>query len=98
MRARALARVLSWGRLMAWPSLAAESLVRRMPIGAELQPQGGVHFRVWAPKPRNLALHIDGRDLPLRRERGGYFGLYVAEAGTGSRYGYRIDDHSPCAD
>src|SRR5690348_12035358 len=83
---------------MALAAIAAENLVRRMPIGAELQQQGGVHFRVWAPKPRTLALHVDGRDLPLHRERSGYFSLYVPEACVRSHYGYRIDDQPPCAD
>ena len=69
-----------------------------MPIGAELQPLGGVHFRVWAPKPQKLALHVDGRDRPLRPERDGYFSLYVPDAHVGSRYGYRIDDEPPCSD
>jgi maltooligosyltrehalose trehalohydrolase len=69
-----------------------------MPIGAELQPQGGVHFRVWAPAPRKIALHVDGRDLPLRDEGNGYFSLHVPEAAAGSRYGYRVDDYPPCAD
>ena len=33
---------------------------RRLPIGAEPLP-GGVHFRVWAPERRRVAVQIDGR-------------------------------------
>src|SRR5690606_25766983 len=29
---------------------SASKSVRRLPIGAEVQPGGGVHFRVWAPR------------------------------------------------
>jgi hypothetical protein len=37
-------------------SVAAETNVpssfsRRLSIGAEIVPEGGVHFRVWAPDP-----------------------------------------------
>jgi maltooligosyltrehalose trehalohydrolase len=34
--------------------------VRRLPIGAEPQPEGGVHFRVWAPRCREVTLEIEG--------------------------------------
>src|SRR3954463_2999040 len=62
-----------------------------MPIGAEPQPGGGVHFRIWAPKPDKVVLHVDGTDLPLENGADGYRSAFVASARTGSRYGYRID-------
>ena len=34
--------------------------VRRLPIGAEPQPYGGVHFRVWAPRCRAAAVEVEG--------------------------------------
>ena len=34
--------------------------VRRLPIGAEPQSGGGVHFRVWAPRCREVAVEIEG--------------------------------------
>jgi maltooligosyltrehalose trehalohydrolase len=63
-----------------------------MPIGAELQPGGGVHFRVWAPRVHAIVLHVDGRELPIRAEADGYYSTHVADARAGSRYGYRLDD------
>ena len=30
-----------------------------MPIGAELQAGGGVHFRIWAPLPKSIVLIVD---------------------------------------
>src|ERR1043166_6857944 len=74
---------------------------RRLPVGAEVLPEGGVHFRVWASKPRRVDVVLDsGPDLPpgtepltvaLRPEGDGYFSGLVAEAGAGRRYRSRLD-------
>ncbi len=66
--------------------------LRRLPVGAEAQPEGGVHFRLWAPAARAAAVELDGRDpVPLAAEPGGYFAAAVAEAGPGTRYRFRLD-------
>ncbi|MFD2181498.1 malto-oligosyltrehalose trehalohydrolase [Rhodoplanes azumiensis] len=65
-----------------------------MPIGAEPQPGGGVHFRVWAPRPDEIVLVVDGAEHPLAAEDGGYRSVHVADAKPGSRYGYRLDDRA----
>ena len=31
---------------------------RRLPIGAEPQPGGGVHFRVWAPRRKRVVVEL----------------------------------------
>ena len=46
-------------------------IVRRLPVGAEPQPAGGVHFRVWAPRVREIAVEIDGGAARSRSGRGG---------------------------
>ena len=70
-------------------------MTRRLPIGADVQPGGGTHFRVWAPRPRQVALvlhHPRGdRDIPLEREADGYYSAMVADAAAGTRYRYRLD-------
>ena len=66
-------------------------LHRVMPVGAEMQPGGGVHFRVWAANARSVSVHVDGADHLLEAERDGYFSGLVATASDGSRYGYRLD-------
>ncbi|HEX5176330.1 MAG TPA: malto-oligosyltrehalose trehalohydrolase [Chthoniobacteraceae bacterium] len=78
---------------------AANNVARRFPIGAEVQPSGGTHFRVWAPKTVTLsvvwnaageaaqAVHV----TPLQREEAGYFSGTVAQAGAGARYKFRLD-------
>jgi maltooligosyltrehalose trehalohydrolase len=68
---------------------------RRFPIGAEVWPQGGVHFRVWAPKRRRLKVVLESgagpRAFPLQAEPTGYFAGLVAEAHAGSLYRFRLD-------
>jgi len=71
-------------------------LRRRYPVGAETQPDGSTHFRVWAPEPRQIVLRIvrpNGavRDLALEQESDGYYAAQVDEAGAGTRYFYVLD-------
>ena len=33
---------------------------RRLPVGAEVQPGGGVHVRVWAPDRKRVAVQVEG--------------------------------------
>jgi maltooligosyltrehalose trehalohydrolase len=77
------------------------SLKRRLPIGAEVQPSGGVHFRVWAPRRRSVVVELRDASknetqevVPLEAERGGYFSGLAAEADAGTRYGLRLDDEA----
>jgi maltooligosyltrehalose trehalohydrolase len=67
-------------------------VTRRYPIGAEVQPEGGVHFRVWAPKRRQVEVVLEGGGATeLACEHGGYSAGLVADAGDGSRYRFRLD-------
>jgi maltooligosyltrehalose trehalohydrolase len=67
--------------------------VRRLPIGAEPLAGGGVHFRVWAPKRREVELVLErGRTISMRAEEQGYFACHVADAAPGVRYRFRLDD------
>jgi maltooligosyltrehalose trehalohydrolase len=71
----------------------ASTGLRRLPIGAETLPEGGVDFRVWAPRCRELAVEIENlRAVPLSAEAGGYFSTYVGEARPGMRYRFRPDN------
>ncbi|HKO56646.1 MAG TPA: malto-oligosyltrehalose trehalohydrolase [Thermoanaerobaculia bacterium] len=67
------------------------SFTRRRAIGAEIA-DGGVHFRVWAPSRRKVAVVIGDRDHPLDAEQGGYFSGLVQGAGAGTLYRFRLDD------
>jgi maltooligosyltrehalose trehalohydrolase len=67
---------------------------RRLPIGAEALPTGGVSFRVWAPRRENVAVVFEDRsiaELRLTSEGNGYFAGLSADAGAGSRYRFRLD-------
>jgi maltooligosyltrehalose trehalohydrolase len=72
------------------------AFARRLPVGAELQAQGGVHFRVWAPAAREVAVELDdGRSSALSPEQGGYFSGLIKDAAAGSRYRFRLDGREP---
>ncbi len=75
------------------PPISKEATARRrLPIGAEPQPGGGVHFRVWAPRCRELAVEIDGLEpQALQSECNGYFSCWSRAARAGMRYRYRLD-------
>jgi maltooligosyltrehalose trehalohydrolase len=73
---------------------------RRLPIGAEVLSQGGVHFRVWATRCQRVTVIIEhgcpSEATPLATtllpEGNGYFSGLVASAGAGMLYRYRLDD------
>ena len=74
------------------PVSIAAAPVRRLPIGAEPQPEGGVHFRVWAPLCHELALEIEGLEpAALQSDIDGYFSLWSLPARAGMRYRFRLD-------
>ena len=69
---------------------------RRMPIGAEVLADGGVHFRVWAPRRRRVEVVFEGgaregQVVKLEPEEKGYFSGQAAEAAAGTLYRYRLD-------
>lgn len=77
---------------------ALAKVTRRLPVGAEVQPTGGVHFRVWAPRRQQVSVSVydTGGSLlatePLMAEDHGYFSALVAEAAAGMSYGFRLDN------
>jgi maltooligosyltrehalose trehalohydrolase len=73
---------------------------RNLPVGAEVQKDGGTHFRVWAPSCKNVQVVLeetssdstDSREgFELVQDADGYFSGFVPEAGSGSLYRYRLD-------
>jgi maltooligosyltrehalose trehalohydrolase len=70
---------------------------RRYPIGAEVQPNSGTHFRVWAPHPKKVEVVLEaGPGAPatvqLEQQAGGYFAALVPQAAEGTRYRFRLDE------
>jgi maltooligosyltrehalose trehalohydrolase len=69
----------------------SQAAVRGAPRhGPELHGDGTVTFRVWAPHAKDMALHLDGREVPLEQTGRGWFEVRT-EAAHGQTYGYRLD-------
>jgi maltooligosyltrehalose trehalohydrolase len=69
---------------------------RRLPVGAEVQPRGGVHFRLWAPHSRKVEVVFEsGATAELASGPGGYFSGLVPAAAAGALYRYRLDGGPP---
>ncbi len=62
-----------------------------MPVGAEILADGGVHFRVWAPKARRASIHTPSSEIKLNADGDGYFSAFVEGLAAGARYGFRLD-------
>src|SRR5215469_17672781 len=78
---------------------------RRFPIGAEIAPEGGVHFRVWAPRRNKVEVVLEEQSVEtsldaadesvcataLNREPDGYHSGFASQALAGSLYRFRLD-------
>jgi 1,4-alpha-glucan branching enzyme len=74
---------------------------RRLPVGADVLPSGGVHFRVWASQRQHVEVMLEGGpghrprgepiSVTLEPEGDGYFSGLVSEASAGTLYRYRLD-------
>ena len=68
---------------------------RRLPVGAEVLPGGGVHFRVWAPRRKRVEVIVEkGAPAELSSEEAGYFSGIASDAAAGSLYRFRLDGES----
>jgi maltooligosyltrehalose trehalohydrolase len=73
-------------------------MARRCPIGAEPVEDGGVHFRVWAPKSRRVRVEFGQGDLresfqeaELASEPNSYYSSVVKSARAGMKYRFKLD-------
>jgi maltooligosyltrehalose trehalohydrolase len=70
---------------------------RRLPVGAETAPEGGTHFRVWAPRRRKVSVVLEsGPGAPsvvaLEAENDGYYSCSSPDATDGTIYRFELDD------
>ncbi len=74
------------------------------PIGAWLDPAGGVRFRQWAPEHHQLEVVLydergnQTQSLAMRSEPNGFFSWHVTGRGPGLLYKFRIDGEGPFPD
>ena len=63
-----------------------------LPFGAQVQPDGRVRFRLWAPGQEHVSLVLESQEspLPLQRDEDGWFELTTELAQAGSRYCYQL--------
>ena len=80
---------------------AEDNTMRRLPVGAEIQRSGGVHFRVWAPTSQQVAVLLsededltDALEAPLDSEGNGYWSGSILVACKGMYYHYKLDSGS----
>lgn len=71
---------------------------RRFPVGAEVVPGRGVHFRVWAPKSSFASVQLGegalapkAPELPLAAEGAGYFSGLIGDARPGMLYRFKLE-------
>lgn len=67
------------------------SIHRSLPIGAEVS-DAGVHFRVWAPKRKRVAVVYKDRETAMIPEEKGYFSVLDPRAKAGDLYRFRFDE------
>lgn len=75
-----------------------QQFIRRLPVGAELQAGGGVHFRVWAPKVKFVSVVFNtnreqSSELRLTRETSsGMYSGFAPDAQASTTYQYRLGE------
>jgi maltooligosyltrehalose trehalohydrolase len=62
----------------------------RLPVGANVM-DGGVHFRVWAPRRQRVDVVVEGRSTRLEPEADGYFATFVPDVPDGATYRFQLD-------
>ncbi len=70
---------------------------RRYPIGAEVQPRGGTHFVVWAPRAQSVELILESGPgapaaIPMQALPDGYHAVLAPRAAVGTRYRFRLGE------
>ena len=65
-----------------------------MPFGAEVDGDGSVRFRIFAPDVSTMELVLDGEAgaIAMPAQAGGWFEVRTARARSGSRYRFRLPD------
>jgi maltooligosyltrehalose trehalohydrolase len=66
-----------------------------MPYGAQIEQDGAVRFRLWAPSVPSVSVAIEGGDtIPMEALPHGWWSVTTTRAAAGTRYRFHIDDGS----
>ena len=63
-----------------------------MPFGAELQADGRVRFRLWAPPHREVQIELEGKTMVMQPAGEGWHELVTDRARAGMRYRFVLPD------
>ena len=76
------------------------SRTHRMPFGAEVQSDGSVRFRLFAPQIDSVRVKLEGKQesLVMSADGSGWHELLTHEAGSGSLYRFVLPDGKEVAD
>ena len=83
------------------PAVAERAVATHaMPFGAELRPDGGTRFRLWAPTQQRVRLVLEGRRdaLPMTTLAEGWHELVTNEAVAGTRYSFELANNMQVPD
>jgi malto-oligosyltrehalose trehalohydrolase len=71
-----------------------------MPFGTELQVDGNVLFRIFAPAVSSMRLKLEGADeaLPMPTDGRGWYSLVTSNVAAGTRYRFILPDGTSIAD
>src|SRR5215469_12396242 len=72
--------------------MSATTRKHRMPFGAEIQADGGLRFRLWAPSHRKVRIELDGATAIMTALGGGWHELVTDRAGAGTQYRFVLPD------
>jgi malto-oligosyltrehalose trehalohydrolase len=70
----------------------APTRMHHMPFGAELQADGRVRFRLWAPPHREVQIELDGGTVAMKPVDEGWHELVTDRARAGTRYRFVLPD------
>jgi trehalose synthase-fused probable maltokinase len=73
-------------------SEAAVTRAHRMPFGAELEADGTVRFRLWAPPHQKVQIELEGGLVAMERLDEGWHELVTNRASAGTRYRFVLPD------
>ena len=73
-------------------TVPAATRTHHMPFGAELQADGRVRFRLWAPPHREVQIELDGETVAMQPVGEGWHELVTDRARAGTRYRFVLPD------